>query len=167
MESELIMGHRHHGEVCEDGWIIFNYNSAQGNSSVSAAGHRRRLASAWSRRVFDGSAGPSEIVMDRYEETKRLLSSESTNDTPTTHGTSAVHLSVHIWRYSGSFFVRLAHGSAPIKLVPPFSFVGNEDDDITVNICNVGGKDGELPETVFVGLLGAEVGSSPTLCSSP
>jgi hypothetical protein len=49
----------------------------------------------------------------------------------------------------------MAHGYAPIKLVPPFFFLGPGTDDITVDICDVGLNHGEA-ETVYLGLLGSE-----------
>jgi len=48
----------------------------------------------------------------------------------------AVHLSVHISRYSGSLYVRTTRGYAPIKLVPPYTFLSEGDHDVTINICD-------------------------------
>jgi len=137
IESSLVMGHRHHGEVCDSGWIYYSFNALSLNassSSSSSSSHRRRLAKASPARA--------------------LLESASDDDKGTTHGSKAVHLSIHIWRYSGSFYTRLAHGFAPIKLVPPFTFLGMDTDDITINICNVGLKYHGEAETVYLGLLG-------------
>jgi hypothetical protein len=137
IESELVLGHRHHGEICESEWVYYTFNALSLNSSSSSSSlsssHRRRLANANARSLLESSS----------------------DDKGTTHGSQAVHLSVHVWRYSGSFYTRIAHGYAPIKLVPPFTFVGSETDDIYIHICDVGLHDG-VAETAYIGLLGGQ-----------
>ena len=122
IESALVLGHHHHGEICENEWLYFTYNAAEdasGNSSSSSSGHRRsrRLANIKDRERANILQERSALSVDDDENV-------------------AVHLSVHIWRYSGAFFIRAAHGYAPIKLVPPFMFLGPGQNDVVIDICN-------------------------------
>ena len=129
MEEKLKLGHRHHGEICNQQWAYFDYNAAEAiNTTTSSRSHRRR--------IFSTEA--------------------STAASSGTHGANAVHLSVHVYRYSGSFYIRLAHGYAPIKLVPPFVFLGPGTLDATINICDIGSHDGSIPKTAFIGLMGSD-----------
>jgi hypothetical protein len=123
--------------MCAGEWLYFNFNAASLNTSASYSPNSRR-----------------QLTQARLSKARELEVSEPDAKGKTTHGVDAIHLSVHVWRYSGSFYVRLAHGYAPIKLVPPFSYLGAGDTDLTVNICDIGGKDGKAPETAFVGVLG-------------
>ena len=122
IESALVLGHHHHGEICENNWLYFTYNAAEdasGNSSSYSSGHRRsrRLANIKERERTGIMQERSSLSVDDNENV-------------------AVHLSVHIWRYSGAFFIRAAHGYAPIKMVPPFVFLGEGQNDIVIDICN-------------------------------
>ena len=122
IESALVLGHHHHGEICENEWLYFTYNAADdanSNSSSSSSGHRRsrRLANIKDRERASILQERSALSVDDDENV-------------------AVHLSVHIWRYSGAFFIRAAHGYAPIKMVPPFVFLGEGQNDVVIDICN-------------------------------
>jgi hypothetical protein len=137
MDSSLKLGHKSHGEVCNQQWAYFDYNAGDSNATAGSGGHRRRLTGL----LADSS--------------RSLLSAAASGDYGT-HGSTAVHLSVHVWRYSGAFHIRLAHGYAPIKLVPPFIYLGKGDADATVQLCDIGSHGGSDPETVFIGLRGAK-----------
>ena len=123
IESTLVLGHRHHGEICEDEWVYFNFNAADENStsSSSSSSHRR------SRRLTNIQSRERSSILQK----RSLLSADE-------NATYAVHLSIHIWRFSGAFFIRAARGYAPIKLVPPFTFLGDGQNDVVINICNGG-----------------------------
>ena len=141
MDSSLKLGHRHHGEVCEQQWAYFDYNYDASNATAASGGHQRKLNGF--------TAGSSRSLLTT------LLSTDAGNGNQGTHGSTAVHLSVHVWRYSGAFHIRLAHGYAPIKLVPPYHYLGKDDVDATVQLCDIGRKDGSSAEDIFVGLRGA------------
>ena len=122
IESALVLGHHHHGEICENEWLYFTYNAADdanSNLSSSSSSHRRsrRLANIKERERANMLRKRSALSVDDDENV-------------------AVHLSVHIWRYSGAFFIRAAHGYAPIKLVSPFSFLGDGQNEIVIDLCN-------------------------------
>jgi hypothetical protein len=126
IESTLVLGHRHHGEICEDEWLYYNFNAADNaaeNSTLSSSSssHRR------SRRLTNIKSRERSNILQR----RSLLSADK-------NATDAVHLSIHIWRFSGAFFILAARGYVPIKLVPPFTFLGDGQNDVVINICNGG-----------------------------
>ena len=153
--SEFKMDHKTHAEVCEDQWLYFMYTPGQ--NETGGGGHRRLADN------IDDFPGLRRIDATNKRGRRRSLLGGSTDDHSTstddhgddcgftTHGCHAVHISIHVWRYSGSFFLQAAHGHAPIKLVPPFKYLGQDDTDTYINLCDVDATD----TTSYLGLFGS------------
>ena len=112
IESQLILGHRHHGELCENSWVYHIYRHAQGGNSTAQQQGGHRLRRALALAAHDDDAANSSH-----------------------HG--GTHLSFHIWRYSGEFFITGTHEYAPIKLVPPYIKVAAPEIEASLTMCNV------------------------------
>ena len=146
--SKFKMNHKLHAEVCEGQWLYFTYTPSL-NKTDGNDGHRR-LAHA-------NEGLHSRPEMSEFQRVHRsILSSAGTDGHGddcghTTHGCNAFHISIHIWRYSGSFFLQPTDGNAPIKLVPPFKYLGEQDTDAVINLCNVDAS----ASTHFLGVLGS------------
>ena len=62
----------------------------------------------------------------------------------------ATHLRLHIWKYTGDFYVKTQHEHAPIKLVEPYMYFNQTAYQTEVKICDM-----EVGSH-FLGLLGGE-----------
>lgn len=100
VDSKLELGHRHHGEVNENEWMYFSFNVEDIRTANDFSGHRR-LAAVKHRQL--------QALSDIKQ---RALSSnaDTTNRSVDSHGPTAVHLTIRLWKYSGALFLRPAHG---------------------------------------------------------
>merc|ERR1711871_1393911 len=61
-----------------------------------------------------------------------------------------VNLQLHIWRYSGDFYVRPSNEHVPIHLAPPYVYMRDGVLDSYVTLCDVG----DAGTKHYLGLLG-------------
>lgn len=53
-------------------------------------------------------------------------SSDGADDDDAAHSAGGTHLRLKLYKYSGDFYYLPAHEHAPIKLVPPYGYLGTE-----------------------------------------
>ena len=75
----------------------------------------------------------------------------STNDDDSFLLRNGTHLRLHIWKYTGDFYIRTQHEYAPIKLVAPYMYFNQTAYQTEVMICDM-----EVGSH-FLGLLGGEL----------
>ena len=142
VHAELTVGVTQHGELCPNEWLYHTFSHGASAGSGSDDSNRRRLGSSY----YGSSYGTS------------YYGAADDDDDDGGHGTaSGTHLRLKLYKYSGDFYYLPAHEHAPIKLVPPYGYLGAEAgvmEEAEIHLCNL------ETGTHYLGLVGGSACSA-------